>query len=698
MTRNAAAAVISKIANRDLLSASAERAVATTDVFSPNWREETTFLDVAALEFAHLMERDSMAVALIERDPLERFLTSLSYSDRIHKLPDPRQPDEVAVMLSWCRRLAQHGRRPILVLTEAYLRQAFGQLRELLCLMSSPMLLVVVPRDSSATKDGVGRDHEVGRSDRSTSSALSFLRMLPKTVIVSPKDGWELKQMLQFSSEQNGPVAIQVPRGALPELRFPDFAEEIEFGKGEILVDGNEVVLLAVGSLVAPAVKAAELLSKQGISAGVLNARFVEPLDSSLIGEFVAEARGLVTLEEDSAVGGFGTAVLEHLADAGISTPVTVSGAVGIQGERPFDELVAQIVCQAVALIDRANGTTLPPPRARRRTRNGPIRSGIDLFGFSLESLQRERELVTAHRLSPQVEEWYCIYELIGERKRILFQWCEQGAELTTLSCVIPEMFRHACDTKLLSMMLCVLLDDVADQGGREKFLELLLRIVEGQPQVDYSGCTDDERHYATVTQRLTTIWLDRLRQYPCYETFEDLLKYDQFQYFNAMRYSHMLNRNLWAMNPVEHDLYLPHAMDMMSFATTDLMCTRDYSLDELGRLREALWHLQCMGRVGNLLATWRREIYQQDFAGGVFARAVVEGDLSVNQLHPDNFTQIEAAVVDGGHERYYFGRWKYHRECYLQKARFVHAVDLQKLLAGSDRLFLMHLGGRGLI
>src|SRR5437879_1021786 len=233
--------------------------------------------------------------------------------------------------------------------------------------------------------------------------------------------------------------------------------------------------------------------------------------------------------------------------------------------------------------------------------------------------------------------------------------------------------------------MLCVLLDDVADQRDREKFLELLLKIVDGQPLPDLSDCTAEERVYAETTRRLSEIYFARVRAYPGFETFEHLLRYDQFQYFNTMRYSQMLNRNLWLLNPIEHDLYLPHAMDMMSFATIDLMCSLDFPLEELGRLREALWHLQCMGRVGNLLSTWRREIHQQDFTGGVFARAVVEGDLSVEQLRPENYGEIEAAIVQGGHERYYFGRWKYHRECFLAKARYVHAVDLGKLLEGND-------------
>jgi hypothetical protein len=102
------------------------------------------------------------------------------------------------------------------------------------------------------------------------------------------------------------------------------------------------------------------------------------------------------------------------------------------------------------------------------------------------------------------------------------------------------------------------------------------------------SDCTAEERVYAETTRRLSEIYFARVRAYPGFETFEHLLRYDQFQYFNTMRYSQMLNRNLWLMNPIEHDLYLPHAMDMMSFATIDLMCSSAFPIEELGRLRES--------------------------------------------------------------------------------------------------------------
>ncbi len=651
----------------------------------------TTFFEVAVRELAHQAHRDCRTEVLVQHELMERFLAASSLSNRVHRLSSAARPEEMKRTLAWCRRLVEAGRRPYLVLDDDCLAACFGQLREEFCVSSHSVSLIVVARE-----DAIGG--EVSENDGARPT-LAFLRLLPGTTIVSPKDGRELTQMLRFAAEHDGPVALQVPRGRLPEMHFPDFVDRLELAKAEMLEEGDEVLLLALGALVAPAVAAAEKLSQQGISAGVVNARFVEPLDRALIGELARGTKGVLTLEEETAAGGFGSAVLELLADSGIITPVTVSGAVGIHRNGQADEeLVRQIVDQAEILVDRANAALAPAERSWRRQRQRERRDGVDLFGFSAESLERERDLVKARRLSPEVEEWSAIYSLAGERQPFLWRWCEQGTEITTLPCIAPEFFAHVCQTKTLSIMLCVLLDDVADQRGRETQLEVLLKIVDGEPLPDLSICTAEERRYAEITARLAEIYLARVRSYPCFPTFDRLLRYDQFQYFNTMRYSQMLNRNLWLLNPIEHDLYQPHNMDMMSFATIDLMCSPDFPIEELGRLREAIWHLQCMARVGNLLGTWRREIRQQDFTSGVFARAVVEGDLSVGQLRPDNYGEIEEAIVRGGHERYYFGRWKYHRECFLARARYVQGVDLTRLLEGNDRFFLMHLGGRGLL
>lgn len=335
-----------------------------------------------------------------------------------------------------------------------------------------------------------------------------------------------------------------------------------------------------------------------------------------------------------------------------------------------------------------------------REMRNGNGHGGADGAILNLPSavLQREREAVAAARLTPEIEAWFQQYSRVGRRARYAWQWCVHGAELTTLPCVLSRLRPHLCDTKVLSIMLCVLLDDVADEGDRREFLESLLQIVERQTCPDLDRFSPREREYAEVARRLSVEYERRIREYPCYHVFEDLLRYDLMQYFNTMRFSHLLNRHLTLLNSAEHDLYLPHAMHMMSFATLDLMCIPDFPLSELGRFREAMWYAQCMGRIGNLLSTWRREIEQGDFTSGVFARAVLNRDLTVEQLVAGDPTEIEAAIERGRHEEYFYRRWQFYRSHFHDRIAQIGSVDLSAVLDAHDRFFHMHLACRGQI
>ena len=207
-----------------------------------------------------------------------------------------------------------------------------------------------------------------------------------------------------------------------------------------------------------------------------------------------------------------------------------------------------------------------------------------------------------------------------------------------------------------------------------------------------------DERRYAEVTFRLSEIYRRRLQAYPRFEAFEELLQYDLIQFSNTLRYSHLLNRQLSLLNMAEHDLYLPHNMHMMSFATIDLMCSPEFQVEDLGQLREAVWHGQCMGRIGNLLSTWRREIVQRDFTSGVFARAVAEGDLTIGDLRDGDPRDLEAAICRGRHEQYFFDRWHHHRQRLRASLAKIRSVQIQGLLEGHERFFKLHLASRGRI
>lgn len=598
--------------------------------------------------------------------------------------------------LAETRGLALGGCRPFVVMSGDLLQRSLEVLSRELC---RPKLGVTLVVESGRPEGALA---EQGEKPPSTSD-LAHLRLLPNLVILAPRDERELRQCVAWSQSCDGPVAIQVTAGRAGAARAVD-APPLELGRAQVLSEGFDVALWAIGSQVDLAERAAERLSEQGVSVTVVNSRFVQPLDQPLLERLSRQVGGLVVLEEESGQGGFGSAVLERLAESGIALPVIVSSRQALSCEPvsgpPEEHLVQQVVRRAVDLVGRSAGIPglygEPGGRPVQVPRQTPM--AAEDFGLSVEALRREHEIIAGRALSREVEDWLALYWQAGERQRFLWQWCEQGAELTTLPDVSPELFDHVCRTKVLSIMLCVLLDDVADQRGRERFLEAVVRIVDGQPVGDDSAFTADERAYAAIAQKLAAIYHARVREYPLYDAYAELLRYDQLQYFNTMRYSQMLNRNLWLLNPVEHDLYLPHAMDMMSFATIDLMCMPQFDIRELGRLRESLWYLQCMGRVGNLLSTWRREIGQHDFTAGVFARAVARGDITVDQLHQPNSQEIEAAILRGDHERYYYRRWRYYRDSYLKASESIRSVEMVRLLEGNERFFRMHLAGRGVI
>ena len=162
------------------------------------------------------------------------------------------------------------------------------------------------------------------------------------------------------------------------------------------------------------------------------------------------------------------------------------------------------------------------------------------------------------------------------------------------------------------------------------------------------------------------------------------------------MSYSCMVNRHPALLNVQEHDVYLPHNMQMMSFATMDLMCSPDFDRHELGKLREVIWHAQSMGRIGNLVSTWQREIADRDFTSGVFARALCEGDLTLEDLRSASPQTIDAAIRRGGHELYFLRKWEAHRKIIQTMSPSIRSVDVNALLVALQRLIHMELSSRG--
>jgi 1-deoxy-D-xylulose-5-phosphate synthase len=144
---------------------------------------------------------------------------------------------------------------------------------------------------------------------------LSYLRHLPEMVFMSPKDENELQHMLKSAIYLGRPVALRYPRGAGAGVPLDLELSALTIGMGELLTEGSDVIIAAIGVTVLPSLKAASLLKEKGISAGVINARFVKPLDRELLISQAQHTGCIVTVEENALQGGFGSAVLEMLEE-----------------------------------------------------------------------------------------------------------------------------------------------------------------------------------------------------------------------------------------------------------------------------------------------------------------------------------------------------------------------------------------------
>ncbi|MEH2006215.1 1-deoxy-D-xylulose-5-phosphate synthase [Nostoc sp.] len=210
--------------------------------------------------------------------------------------------------------LATQGMRPIAVIYSTFLQRAYDQIIHDVCIQSLPVFFCL---DRAGIVGADGPTHQ-GMYD------IAYLRCIPNMVMMAPKDEAELQRMVVTGvNHTSGPIAMRYPRGngyGVPLME--EGWEPLEIGKGEILRTGDNVLIIAYGTMVYPGMQAAEILSEHGIEATVINARFVKPLDTELILPLAKKIGRVITLEEGCIMGGFGSAIAEALLDADILVPV----------------------------------------------------------------------------------------------------------------------------------------------------------------------------------------------------------------------------------------------------------------------------------------------------------------------------------------------------------------------------------------
>ena len=265
-----------------------------------------SYTEVFGQAMIRLAEKDERIVAVTAAMPEGTGLAKFAqaYPDRFFDVGIAEQHG-----VTFAAGMATEGLKPVVAIYSTFLQRAYDQVLHDVCLDRLPVTFAI---DRGGIVGEDGSTHH-GLFD------MSYLRCLPNMVIMAPADENELQHMMATAIEHDGPIAFRYPRGSATGVPLDEVIKPLPLGKGQILENGDDILILAIGKSVGDALEAGRSLKEQGISATVVNCRFVKPLDVELISSLVERIPRVITVEENALQGGFGSAVLEALNDAGIN-------------------------------------------------------------------------------------------------------------------------------------------------------------------------------------------------------------------------------------------------------------------------------------------------------------------------------------------------------------------------------------------
>ncbi|OGP14281.1 MAG: 1-deoxy-D-xylulose-5-phosphate synthase [Deltaproteobacteria bacterium GWA2_55_10] len=275
----------------------------------PRKPSKPSYTNVFSSALLEIAEQDSRVIAITAAMPEGTGLSKFAqeYPDRFFDVGIAEQH-----ALTFAAGLAKEGFVPVTAIYSTFLQRAYDEVFHDVCLQNLP---VVIAMDRAGIVGQDGPTHH-GLFD------ISFLRHIPNMVVAAPKDEAELRHLLYSAVQYGRPTALRYPRGACLGINDAGPMRLIPLGQAEVLKEGKDATIIAIGTMVQPAVQAAERLEKAGIRTGVVNARFAKPLDAECICKAAATTGAIITVEENALQGGFGSAVLELFEEKGVSIPV----------------------------------------------------------------------------------------------------------------------------------------------------------------------------------------------------------------------------------------------------------------------------------------------------------------------------------------------------------------------------------------
>jgi len=269
-------------------------------------RTISTYTQVFGKAMVDMAATDERIIAVTAAMPEGTGLTEFSeiYPDRFFDVGIAEQHG-----VTFAAGMATEGYKPVVAIYSTFLQRAYDQVIHDVCIESLPVVFALdrggIVGEDGATHHGV--------------FDYSYLRSLPNMVVMAPKDENELCKMLATAIAHNGPIAMRYPRGTAAGVEMDLDIKPLPIGKGEIMTEGEDILIFAIGKSVCDALEARKRLNNEGISVQVVNCRFVKPLDADLIVSLAQKIPRIITAEENVLHAGFGSAVLECLMDAGVT-------------------------------------------------------------------------------------------------------------------------------------------------------------------------------------------------------------------------------------------------------------------------------------------------------------------------------------------------------------------------------------------
>lgn len=273
-------------------------------------KEKATYTDVISSVMSQLGAKNNKLVAITaamaDGTGLTRF--SQEYPERFFDVGIAEQH-----AVTFAAGLAKGGLKPVFAVYSSFLQRAYDQVLHDVCIQNLPVVFAI---DRAGLVGSDGETHQ-GIFD------ISYLSSIPNMSVMAPKNKYELADMMQFAVNYNKPIAVRYPRGTAYD-GLKEYREPIQLGKAEVIEEGKDIALFALGSMVETAEKVAMQLKEDGINASVINARFAIPFDIDMVTGLAKEHKLLVTMEENVASGGFGEHVLSYVNEKELDLKVQI--------------------------------------------------------------------------------------------------------------------------------------------------------------------------------------------------------------------------------------------------------------------------------------------------------------------------------------------------------------------------------------